>query len=106
MVAKGDPKKIQGIKDLGRPHRRFINRQSGSGTRLLLDLLQRKEGVAPLRLHGDEQCELTHAAVAADVASGLADVPELVGAQEQGADDARLTRPPQNCGSTPRGSGG
>jgi molybdate transport repressor ModE-like protein len=74
MLAKGDPKKIYGIKDLARPELRFINRQSGSGTRFLLDLLLRKEGVDPAHVHGYEQCELTHAAVAAYVASGMADV--------------------------------
>ncbi len=74
MLAKGDPKKVYGIKDLARPELRFINRQSGSGTRFLLDLLLNKEGVDPARVHGYEQCELTHAAVAAYVASGMADV--------------------------------
>jgi molybdate-binding protein len=74
MVAKGDPKKVYGIKDLARPDLRFINRQSGSGTRFLLDLLLAKEGVDASRVHGYEQCELTHAAVAAYVASGMADV--------------------------------
>jgi len=74
MVANGDPKKVYGINDLARPELRFINRQPGSGTRFLLDLLLRKEGVAPARVHGYEQCELTHAAVAAYVASGMADV--------------------------------
>jgi len=74
MVARGDPKKVYGIKDLARPDLHFINRQSGSGTRFLLDLLLRKEGVHPARVRGYEQCELTHAAVAAYVASGMADV--------------------------------
>ena len=74
MVAQGDPKKVYGIRDLARPDIRFINRQSGSGTRFLLDLLLRKDGVDPAKVHGYEQCELTHAAVAAYVASGMADV--------------------------------
>lgn len=74
MVARGDPKKIYTIRDLARPDLRFINRQSGSGTRFLLDLLLRREGIDPARVHGYEQCELTHAAVAAYVASGMADV--------------------------------
>ncbi|HEY2257369.1 MAG TPA: substrate-binding domain-containing protein [Variovorax sp.] len=74
MVAKGDPKKVYGIKDLARPDVHFINRQPGSGTRFLLDLLLRKEGISSALVHGYEQCELTHAAVAAYVASGMADV--------------------------------
>lgn len=73
MVAKGDPKKIYGIRDLARPELRFINRQPGSGTRFLLDLLLKKERIEPTQVHGYEQCELTHAAVAAYVASGMAD---------------------------------
>jgi molybdate transport repressor ModE-like protein len=74
MIAKGDPKKIYGIRDLARPELRFINRSTGSGTRFLLDLLLQKEGIAAAQVHGYEQCELTHAAVAAYVASGMADV--------------------------------
>ena len=73
MVAPGNPLKIYGMKDLMRPGVRFINRQPGSGTRLLLDLLLRKEGIEPGNINGYEQCELTHAAVAAYVASGMAD---------------------------------
>jgi len=52
---------------------RFINRQPGSGTRVLLDLLLAEAGIAPTQLRGHEQCEFTHAAVAAFVASGMAD---------------------------------
>jgi len=74
MIARGDPKKIYGIDDLARPELRFINRQPGSGTRFLLDLLLRRGHIDPARVHGYEQYELTHAAVAAYVASGMADV--------------------------------
>lgn len=73
MVAKGNPKEIYRIGDLARPDIRFVNRQAGSGTRLLLDLLLQKEGVEAARIKGYEQCEYTHAAVAAFVASGMAD---------------------------------
>ena len=74
MVAPGDPKKVYGMRDLARPDVHFINRQPGSGTRFLLDLMLHKEGIAPASVRGYEQCELTHAAVAAYVASGMADV--------------------------------
>ncbi|MDE2121539.1 MAG: helix-turn-helix transcriptional regulator [Betaproteobacteria bacterium] len=74
IIARGDPKKIFGISDLARDDLRFINRQPGSGTRFLLDLLLRRSGIDPSRVHGYEQCELTHAAVAAYVASDMADV--------------------------------
>jgi molybdate transport repressor ModE-like protein len=73
MVAPGNPKKIYEPRDLARPGVRFINRQPGSGTRLLLDLLLQQAKVAPARISGFEQCEYTHAAVAAFVASGMAD---------------------------------
>jgi len=73
MVAPGNPKKVYEPKDLARPGIRFINRQPGSGTRLLLDLLLQQAKVAPARISGFEQCEYTHAAVAAFVASGMAD---------------------------------
>lgn len=74
MVAPGNPKRVYGIGDLGRGDVRFINRQAGSGTRLLLDLLLQRDGVAATSVRGYEQCEYTHAAVAAFVASGMADV--------------------------------
>ncbi|HEY8707407.1 MAG TPA: substrate-binding domain-containing protein [Burkholderiaceae bacterium] len=73
MVAANNPKKIYTLEDLTRHGVRFINRQAGSGTRYLLDLLLNKEGIAAAQIKGYEQCELTHAAVAAFVASGMAD---------------------------------
>ena len=74
MVAAGNPKKIYGLADLARPGVRFINRQAGSGTRFLLDGLLAAEGIASDRIAGYEHGEYTHAAVAAYVASGMADV--------------------------------
>ncbi|MDR6428597.1 molybdate transport repressor ModE-like protein [Variovorax paradoxus] len=73
MVAPGNPKKIYTLADLARPDVRFINRQAGSGTRYLFDLQLREQGIAPEAIKGYEQCEFTHAAVAAFVASGMAD---------------------------------
>ena len=73
MVAAGNPKKIYDVRDLSRSDVRFINRQLGSGTRFLLDLLLRAEDLPSTAIRGYEQCEYTHAAVAAFVASGMAD---------------------------------
>jgi len=73
MVASGNPKKIYDIADLAREDVRFINRQPGSGTRFLLDLLLRRHGLDAERIRGYQQCEYTHAAVAAFVASDMAD---------------------------------
>jgi molybdate transport repressor ModE-like protein len=74
MVAAGNPRKIYGLADLARPDVRFINRQAGSGTRFLLDGLLAAEAIATDRIAGFEHGEYTHAAVAAYVASGMADV--------------------------------
>jgi molybdate transport repressor ModE-like protein len=74
MLPAGNPKKIYDLADLARPGLRFINRQAGSGTRFLLEGLLERAGVAPANISGFEQGEFTHAAVAAFVASGMADV--------------------------------
>lgn len=73
MVAPGNPKRIYDVADLARPDVRFINRQPGSGTRYLLDLMLQQRGIEVAAIRGYEQCEFTHAAVAAFVASGMAD---------------------------------
>lgn len=73
VVARGNPKRIQRLRDLARPGVRFVNRQQGSGTRLLLDSLLAAERVLPQRIHGYPSEEFTHGAVAAMVASGVAD---------------------------------
>jgi len=74
MVAPGNPLEIYDVGDLARPGVRFVNRQRGSGTRFLLDCLLEQAGVDVSRIAGYEQGEYTHAAVAAYVASGMADV--------------------------------
>ncbi|MCX8071567.1 MAG: molybdopterin biosynthesis protein [Candidatus Binatia bacterium] len=73
IVASGNPKGICGVKDLARPDVRFVNRQPGAGTRVLLDVLLRKEGIDPRSVRGYEREEFSHMAVAVSVASGLAD---------------------------------
>ena len=73
LVASGNPKRIRTLGDLARPGTRFVNRQRGSGTRLLLDELLAREGIETAMIRGYEQEEFTHAAVAATIASGLAD---------------------------------
>lgn len=73
FVARGNPRNIRNVADLGRPGITFINRQRGSGTRLLIDQLLEAAGVDFQRLGGYQTEEFTHAAVAAYVASGMAD---------------------------------
>jgi molybdate-binding protein len=74
FLAKGNPKRIDGLTDLARDDIRFVNRQHGSGTRMLIDLALRRVGVDPDRVNGYASTELTHSAIAAFVASGMADV--------------------------------
>ncbi len=74
FVPRGNPKRVRGIADLARDDLRFVNRQRGSGTRMLLDLLLADAGVRPQDINGYESAEFTHAAVAAYIASGMADV--------------------------------
>ncbi len=73
IVSPGNPKGIQTLADLSRADIRFVNRQPGSGTRMLLDLMLDKAGIDGARITGYESGEFTHAAVAAYVASGMAD---------------------------------
>lgn len=73
MVAKGNPLKIKGLEDLAREGMRFINRQRGAGTRILLDYRLKQLGINPDNIYGYNREEYTHMAVAAAVASGAAD---------------------------------
>ncbi|WP_058834154.1 substrate-binding domain-containing protein [Luteimonas abyssi] len=73
VLAPGNPRGIRALDDLAAPGLRFIHRQPGSGTRLLLEHLLAREGIAFTALGACDVEELTHAAVAAYVASGLAD---------------------------------
>ena len=73
LVRKGNPQAIRGLEDLSRPGVRFVNRQRGAGTRVLLDYHLNRLGTASAQIEGYEQEEYTHLAVAAAVASGRAD---------------------------------
>jgi putative molybdopterin biosynthesis protein len=73
IVAAGNPKRIRATGDLAQRGVRFVNRQRGSGTRLLIDQLLRQSGVTPADLQGYDQEEFTHVAVAATIATGRAD---------------------------------
>jgi molybdate transport repressor ModE-like protein len=74
FVLRGNPLGVQGLADLPRPGVRFVNRQIGSGTRMLLEMMLAAEGIAPERINGYNSAEFTHSAVAAYIASGMADV--------------------------------
>ena len=74
FVAPGNPLRLRTLADLARPQVRFVNRQAGSGTRMLLELLLQGAGVAAHDIQGYNNTEFTDAAVAAYIASGMADV--------------------------------
>ena len=73
IVPDGNPRSIETLQDVVRDHVTFVNRQTGSGTRVLLDYMLKKGGLSPAQIHGYEREEYTHLAVAAAVAGGRAD---------------------------------
>lgn len=74
IVPKGNLKSIRGFEDLARADVSFINRQSGAGTRVLLDYHLSKAGIDPAEIRGYQIEEYTHTSVAVAVLSGVADV--------------------------------
>jgi putative molybdopterin biosynthesis protein len=73
MVVKGNPKKIISFEDLLRDDIVFINRQGGSGTRLLTDKYLREKNIPAGNIRGYEREEYTHMGVASAVLTGIAD---------------------------------
>jgi putative molybdopterin biosynthesis protein len=73
IVARENPKDIKGIEDLARKDISFINRQPGSGTRILLDYRLNQIGIHSEDIIGYRYEEFTHMAVAVAVLSGTAD---------------------------------
>jgi putative molybdopterin biosynthesis protein len=71
IVAPGNPLELSGIEDLIRV--RYVNRQRGAGTRVLLDHELGRRGIEPAAVSGYAREEPTHLAVAAAVAAGRAD---------------------------------
>jgi molybdate-binding protein/DNA-binding transcriptional regulator YhcF (GntR family) len=74
MFARNNPKQVHELGDLKRPDIIFINRQKGSGTRILLDLELRKQGIMPSEINGYENELDTHSAVAICIARNEADI--------------------------------
>jgi putative molybdopterin biosynthesis protein len=73
IVKKENPKSILNIEDLVRPDVRFVNRQRGAGTRILMDHLLDKAKIDPGQIAGYKDEEFTHLSLAAAVAAGRAD---------------------------------
>jgi putative molybdopterin biosynthesis protein len=83
VVARGNPKSISGLGDLTRPDLSLVNRQAGSGTRVLLDWQLKQLGIDPRAINGYQREEYTHMAVAVDVLSGTADAGMAIHAAAQ-----------------------
>ena len=73
IVQKNNPKGVKGIRDLTRDDISFVNRQAGSGTRILFDYTMARAGIKPDSIKGYTHEEFTHMSVAVDVLSGVAD---------------------------------
>ena len=73
MVKRGNPQGISSISDLTRHDVSFVNRQRGSGTRVLLDFELRRSGIDASEVRGYSREEYTHLAVAAAVSGDKAD---------------------------------
>jgi putative molybdopterin biosynthesis protein len=73
IAGRGNPLGLEGIGDLTRPGLRYVNRQRGAGTRVLLDHLLTRLGIDPGSVDGYAREEHTHLAVAAAVAADRAD---------------------------------
>jgi putative molybdopterin biosynthesis protein len=96
LVAPGNPLHIGGIHDLTRSGLRYVNRQRGAGTRVLLDHEISKLGIDPGAIEGYPREEPTHLAVAAAIAAGRADagLGIMAAAKAFGLDFVPVTREP------------
>ena len=73
MVQKGNPMNIQTFADIAKEGLRYVNRQKGSGTRILTDYLVKQNGLDVDAIYGYDREELTHTSVAAQIVNGSAD---------------------------------
>jgi len=96
IVAPGNPLGLTSVADLTRPDVRYVNRQRGAGTRVLLDHELRRLGIDPGEISGYTREEHTHLAVAAAVAAGRADAGMgiLAAARAFGLDFVPVAREP------------
>lgn len=96
IVAPGNPLGLEGIADLTASGLRYVNRQRGAGTRVLLDHLLSQRGTDPDDIEGYAREEHTHLAVAAAVAAGRADcgLGVLAAARAFGLDFVPVTKEP------------
>jgi molybdate-binding protein/DNA-binding transcriptional regulator YhcF (GntR family) len=74
ILSRGNPKQIKGLDDLNRFDITIVNRQKGSGTRVLLDLKLHELGIQPEKIHGYDNEQDTHHSLATIIAEGNADI--------------------------------
>jgi putative molybdopterin biosynthesis protein len=86
IVTKGNPKGVKSLEDLTRPEVRFVNRQRGAGTRVLLDYHLNLMTISPTSIEGYREEEYTHLSIAASIASGRADCGLGIAAAAQALD--------------------
>jgi molybdopterin molybdotransferase/putative molybdopterin biosynthesis protein len=96
IVAPGNPTGTTGIEDVASRGLRYVNRQRGAGTRMLLDHELARHGLEPEAIEGYRREEHTHLAVAAAVAAGRADcgLGVLAAARAFGLDFVPVAREP------------
>src|SRR4051812_12691629 len=96
IVADGNPTGTTGIEDVASRGLRYVNRQRGAGTRMLLDHELARHGLEPEAIEGYRREEHTHLAVAAAVAAGRADcgLGVLAAARAFGLDFVPVAREP------------
>ena len=73
MVQKGNPLGISSFADIASSGLRYVNRQKGSGTRILTDYLCKQYSLDTAEIYGYEREEFTHTSVAAQIAADSAD---------------------------------
>jgi putative molybdopterin biosynthesis protein len=86
LVRPGNPSGLKRLEDLLRPGIRFVNRQRGAGTRVLLDYHLSRLGIVPDHIIGYNREEFTHLGIAAAVASDRADCGLGIAAAAQALD--------------------
>lgn len=74
IVKLENPKRIASVADLINSDVRFVNRQIGSSTRYLVELMLQRLNIDTTQVQGFDTSEFTHMAIAAHIASGMADV--------------------------------
>ena len=96
IVAPGNPLAIHALEDVARADVRYINRQRGAGTRVLLDHELRRRGIPADAVSGYAREEHTHLAIAAAIAAGHADagLGIMAAARAFGLDFVPVTREP------------